>query len=216
MLNKITMKKGSNPVTLFEQIASVENQYNTVTRKIPEEELIAVVLDKSTMDYKATSILTTEQRVKGTLATLEDLKSAINQHWRQIGRNNEAEKSNKISLAVVNGIICFKCGKKGHKASVCPENNKSENAGSNKQGQGSKNKEKRKCYWCGKVGHIAPNCWEDEKNASKRLANWKLVNEKRSETVAAVVNSGNKVEYLLCGMDMCFLTSTELLNDPNV
>ena len=64
MLTKITMKKRLDPATLFEQIAAVENCYNTATRKIPQDELIAVVLDKSMMDYK--SILTTEQRVKGT------------------------------------------------------------------------------------------------------------------------------------------------------
>ena len=67
----------------------------------------------------------------------------MNQHWRQIGGSSEAEKSNEISLAAVNfNGICFKCGKKGHKASVCPENNKSEKAGSNKQSQGSKNKKR--------------------------------------------------------------------------
>ena len=37
-----------------------------------------------------------------------------------------------------------------------------------------------------------------------------------SEMVAAAVNMGNKVEFLLCTMDMCFPTSTKLLNDPNV
>ena len=42
-----------NLATMFEQIASVENRYNTATRKIPQEELIVVVLDKSTIDYKA-------------------------------------------------------------------------------------------------------------------------------------------------------------------
>ena len=116
MLNKIMMKKGLDLVTLFEQIAAVENRYNTVNKKIAQDELIAIVLDKSTMEYK--SILTAEQRVKGTSCTLEDLKSTMNQHWRQIGRSNAAEKSNEISLVAVNfNGICFKCGKKGHKAS---------------------------------------------------------------------------------------------------
>ena len=36
------------------------------------------------------------------------------------------------------------------------------------------------------------------------------------EKAAAVVNTGNKVEYLLCNMDMCFPTSAEFLSDPNV
>ena len=117
MLNKIMMKKGLDLATLFEQIAAVENCYNTATKKIAEDELIAVVLDKSMKDYK--SVLTAEQRVKGTLCTLEDLKSAMNQNWRQIGGSDEAEKNNEISLAAVNfNGICFKCGKKGHKVSV--------------------------------------------------------------------------------------------------
>ena len=65
--------------------------------------------------------------------------------------NDEAsEKNNEISLAAVNEIICLKCGKKGHKASVCPENNKGEKEGSDKQGT---KKEKEKCYHCGKVRH---------------------------------------------------------------
>jgi hypothetical protein len=81
MLNKNSMKKDANPATtMFEQITSVENRYNTVTRKIQEEELIAIILDKSTMDYKA--VLMAEQRAKGTLLKLNDLESVMNQHWR--------------------------------------------------------------------------------------------------------------------------------------
>jgi gag-polypeptide of LTR copia-type len=83
MLNKITMRKGSNPTKLFQQIAGVVNRYNTVTKKIPEDELIAVVLDKSPNEYKAR--LTAEKRVKAASVTLKDLESAMNQHWRQIG-----------------------------------------------------------------------------------------------------------------------------------
>ena len=40
MLNKIMMKKGLDPATLFEQIAAVENHYNTATKKIAQDELI--------------------------------------------------------------------------------------------------------------------------------------------------------------------------------
>ena len=43
-----------------------------MTKKFAEDELIAIVLDKSTMEYK--SVLTAEQRAKGTLCTLEDLE----------------------------------------------------------------------------------------------------------------------------------------------
>jgi hypothetical protein len=103
MLNKITIRKGSNPATLFEQIASVVNRYNTVTKKIPEDELIAVVLDKSPNEYKA--VLTAEKRVKAASVTLEDLESAMIQHWRQIGGSDEMEANNEISLAAMSGVL---------------------------------------------------------------------------------------------------------------
>jgi hypothetical protein len=115
-------------------------------------------------------------------------------------------------LSAVNEIICFNYGGKGHKASTCPEKGKGRAKGGFQKG-GAKQKDKRKCYYCGKIGHIAPNYFEDEKDASKRLANWELVNA-CGETVASAIDSGNRVEYLLCGM--CFLTNAKLLNNPNV
>ena len=42
------------------------------------------------------------------------------------------------------------------------------------------------------------------------------MSKKGSEKAVAVVNMGNKVEYVLCIMDMCFPTSAEFLNDLNV
>ena len=45
--NEIKMKNGMDPSTLFEQISSVKNKYNTVTKKIDEDDLIALVLDNA-------------------------------------------------------------------------------------------------------------------------------------------------------------------------
>jgi hypothetical protein len=53
-LSAIRMKKNLDPATLFEQIRSIKNRFNTSTRHIEEEDLIAVVLDtalKSTRVY---------------------------------------------------------------------------------------------------------------------------------------------------------------------
>jgi hypothetical protein len=73
----------------------------------------------------------------------------------------------------------------------------------------------QRSYRCGKVGHISPNCFEDEANAHKRPPNWKLVSQTGgSETAAAALDNGNKVEFLLCGM--CFTNNAELLNNPNI
>lgn len=41
VLNSIKMKKGKDPATLFEQICSIENKYNIVTKKIDPDDLIA-------------------------------------------------------------------------------------------------------------------------------------------------------------------------------
>jgi hypothetical protein len=58
-LNNIKMKKGKDPATPFEQICSIENKCNTATKKIDEDDLIAVVLDAAPSECQA--LLTSEQ-----------------------------------------------------------------------------------------------------------------------------------------------------------
>ena len=136
-------------------------------------------------------MLTAEQRAKGNALTLEDLESTMNQHWRQIG-NSVEEDNSEVGLAGADGnkIVCFKCGEEGHKATRCPKNRK-------RTGKGKD----RKCYNCGKTGHLKVDCFEDEKNAHKRPSNWKSC-KTTSETAAVATDTGNTIEYLLCGM--CF------------
>jgi hypothetical protein len=76
MLNGVKKKQGENPATLFEQISSIENKYNTAVTKIAEEDLIAVVLDAATAEYQA--VLTSiEQRMKGGNVKMEDLETCM-------------------------------------------------------------------------------------------------------------------------------------------
>jgi hypothetical protein len=56
-LSAIRTKKNEDPATLFKQISSIENKFNTSTRHIEEEDLIAVVLDAAPQEKKLTSIL---------------------------------------------------------------------------------------------------------------------------------------------------------------
>lgn len=87
ILNKIGMKKGMDPAMLFEP-TSVENRYNTATNKIPQGDLITVISDSMPMYYKA--VLTVEHRARGTLLTLDDLETVMNQHWwRQISKTSD-------------------------------------------------------------------------------------------------------------------------------
>ena len=60
MLINVTMKKNDDPSVLFEKISEIQNRYNTVTRKLDEEDLIATVIAVAPAEYK--SLLTAEQR----------------------------------------------------------------------------------------------------------------------------------------------------------
>jgi hypothetical protein len=62
-LSQVSMKNEDDPRVLFSQLASIQSAYNNTTRKIDQDDLIAVVLEKSPEKYK--SVLTAEQRVKG-------------------------------------------------------------------------------------------------------------------------------------------------------
>ena len=60
MLNQISMSRKEDPVTLFEQLSKIENQFSTT---IDKADAIAIVMDAAPGEYQA--ILNTEQRQKG-------------------------------------------------------------------------------------------------------------------------------------------------------
>lgn len=91
LLAKVSMKANQDPTSLFEQISAIQNRYNNASRKIDEEDLIAVILKAAPKDYQA--VLTVEQRVKGDKLVLADLESAMHQHWRQTKANKDEDKS---------------------------------------------------------------------------------------------------------------------------
>ena len=68
----------------------VENKYNTTTYTIPDEDLIATILDKAPKEYS--SVLTAEQRAKGAALSMEDLSSAMNQLYRTLYGNEDNAK----------------------------------------------------------------------------------------------------------------------------
>jgi hypothetical protein len=111
-----------DPTMLFELISAIQNRYNNASRKIDEEDLIAVILKAAPKDYQV--VLTIEQRVKGDKLALADLESTMHQHWRQTKANEDEEKSGyEISLSAFSGT-CFQYKKKGYKANTFPEKEK--------------------------------------------------------------------------------------------
>jgi hypothetical protein len=119
-LNNIKMKKGEDPATPFEQICSIENKCNAATKKIDEDDLIAVALDAAPSECQA--LLTSEQRRLGTSLKIDDLKAVMGQCWRQthspIDKGGKELDDAEIVLTTFDGC-CFACKKKGHKAGKC-------------------------------------------------------------------------------------------------
>jgi len=135
---------------LFEQVSSIENQYNAPGVKIDEGDLIAVILDAAPEEHHA--VLTLEQRLRGDKLTLNDLETAMNQFWRQrkTPKTNDGNDTAEISLSAFGGV-CYNCKKKGHKANKCPDKEHKDGKGTRPKGNGDKFN--GKCNNCGKVGH---------------------------------------------------------------
>ena len=56
MLNQISMSRKEDPVTLFEQLSKIENQFSMTVNK---SDAITIVMDAAPYEYQA--ILNTEQ-----------------------------------------------------------------------------------------------------------------------------------------------------------
>lgn len=154
-LLEVKMKAKEDPKTLFEQVASIQNWYNSGTKKLPKEQLIAV----APREYA--SVLTSEQEKRGTTLELSHLRAVMNKYYRavfkkQIKKQSNGGKEDDGEMTLMNqerkGPKCFKCGKFGHIAKNCGEKPKKFNG---------------KCNLCGKEGHKDQDCWDNPKNADK-------------------------------------------------
>ena len=81
--------------------------------------------------------------------------------------DSDKEKEYALNATTFTGV-CYKYGKKGHKAHQCRSSSRSSRNGFRK-----KNKFTGTCNLCGKCGHKGADCWEDDKNKDKRPKNWK-------------------------------------------
>jgi hypothetical protein len=80
MLNKVSMKSNCDLKVIFEQIRTIKNRCCTYMQKIDEDDLIAVMIDAESKEYKA--ILMMERHIQGAALDLSHLEQAMNQHCR--------------------------------------------------------------------------------------------------------------------------------------
>ena len=103
----------SNPQSLFEQMAALENQFK---KTMDESEKITIAIEKLPVD-----VLTAEMRKEGSLVTAQHIENAAFQHWQSVhgsyannsvidgARQDTKETRKEVALAAFNGS-CNRCG----------------------------------------------------------------------------------------------------------
>jgi hypothetical protein len=99
-LSQVSMKNEEDPRVLFSQLALIQSAYNNTTRKVDQDDLTAVVLEKAPEKYK--SIQTAEQRIKGATLLYRDLNSCMNDLYRTI----QSSKANRRKMIMK--CLCFR------------------------------------------------------------------------------------------------------------
>jgi hypothetical protein len=80
-LSRIKMKKGMDPSILFETLTPIQNQFLGPGKRLPADEIIAIVLDVVTEGYRP--CLTIKQKLEYFKLTVEDLERAMVEEYRQ-------------------------------------------------------------------------------------------------------------------------------------
>ena len=100
----------SNPQSLFEQMAALENQFK---KRMDDSEKITIAIEKLPVEYQP--VLTMEMRKEGTLLMPQQIENATFQHWWSVhgsyanntvidGLNKEEkDKGKELALAVFCG-----------------------------------------------------------------------------------------------------------------
>jgi hypothetical protein len=80
-MNGIKMKKGSDPVELFNQISAIKVRYERPGSTIDENEFIAIVISVTPSTYEG--VLTSEQMRQGNSLRLAHLAVVMDMQWGQ-------------------------------------------------------------------------------------------------------------------------------------
>jgi hypothetical protein len=162
-LNQVKMGKNEDPVRMFERLAGIKMRFNTTAYQIPQDELMAVAMQKAPSQYDGG--IGVEMRIKGDALTMQDLQEMMSNQYQisssKSGANNDNQEIGSVG-AEGRGVKCYNCQLFGHRAFNCT------NAKKERKDNGEKKpKFTGKCATCGKQGQKAETCWTDPKNASK-------------------------------------------------
>ena len=138
--------------------------------------------------------------------SLTDLAEAMSQLWTLSTGTEESGK--EVSLMSKEGVTCYKCDKKGHKAFEC----KSKDDKENKEGK----KFDGNCSTCGRKRHKAEMCFEDPKNADKVPDWYKKLKAKHEAKEGETSMTSNDTEVSLMVRDSGIPNSVSVLRDPNI
>jgi hypothetical protein len=86
-MNGIKMKKGRDPVELFNQISAVKVRYERPGSAIDENECIAIVISVAPSTYQG--VLTSEQMRQGNSLRLAHLAVVMDMQWQAMGGSKD-------------------------------------------------------------------------------------------------------------------------------
>ena len=167
-LKEVKMAEDDEPEVLFNELAKINIEFEF---KLTDERQMCEVMAKAPKSY--TQTLATEETMfekLGRTMTLDDMQTAMEKYYRVLHAGDNADEDNESNELMAVNVdrakafreeLCFMCGKKGHKANVCPNKTDGNNGNSGGRFKG-------KCNFCGKKGHKKAQCFMNPENKSKR------------------------------------------------